>query len=160
SSPTSNNNPSNLTGPWAITFQNPATTPASVSTAIALQGGEIPFVSSVTLSGTSANPIFSWSPPPNTTVDGYRIDIFQNNLVSNVPPVNSGLVVATNLQPSVRSYTVQASDFTVPGFQFMPNTDYTLVIVALQKRDQSILSLNNQNLQAVSFAYSSFRSLS
>ena len=157
--PIGNSNPSNLTGPWTITFQNPATAPTSVSTTIALQGGEIPFVNSVTLSGTSANPTFSWSPPANTTVDGYRIDIFQNNLVSKVPPVNSGLVVAKNLQPTVSSYTVQAADFTVPGFQFMPNTDYTLAIVSLQKRDQSNPSLNNQNLQAVSFAYSSFQSL-
>ena len=29
-SPSGNNNPSNLTGPWTITFQNAATTPTSV----------------------------------------------------------------------------------------------------------------------------------
>jgi hypothetical protein len=157
--PSSNNNPSNLAGPWTITFQNAGTTPTSVSTTLSLQGGEIPFVSSVTLSGTSAKPTFSWSPPAGTNVDGYRIDIFQNNLVSNVPPVNSGQVVAANLPPTTTSYTVQASDFTVPGFGFMSNTNYSIAIIALQKRDESITSLNNQNVRAVSFAYSSFQTL-
>ncbi len=117
--PSGNNNPSNLTGPWTITFQNAATTPTSASNAISLAGpGEIPFVNSVTLSGTSANPTFSWSPPAGVSVDGYRIDIWQNGLRSTAPPVNTGQVVAANLPPSVTSYTVQASDFTVPGFGF------------------------------------------
>jgi PEP-CTERM motif len=152
----SNNNPSNLTGPWTITFQNASTTPTSVSTTLSLQGGEIPFVNSVTLSGTSANPTFSWSPPAATTVDGYRIDIFQNSAA--IPP-NSGEVVSTNLPPTVTSYTVQPSDFTVPGFEFTQNTNYTIAIVALQKRDESNPSLNNQNVKSVSFAYSSFQTL-
>lgn len=97
SNPSSNNNPNNLTGPWTITFQNAGATPASVSNTLSLQGGELPFVNSVVLTGTSATPTFSWNPPPNVAIDGYRIDITQNNLVSNVPPLNSGLVVATSL---------------------------------------------------------------
>ena len=52
--PLSYNNPQNLTNPWTITFQNSATTNTSVSNTLSLQGGEIPFVNSVTLSGTSA----------------------------------------------------------------------------------------------------------
>lgn len=157
--PTSNDNPDNLTGPWTITFQNPATMPTSVSSTLSLVGSEIPFVNSVTLSGTSASPIFSWSPPAATTVNGYRIDIFQNDLISNVPPVNSGQVVAKNLLPTVTSYTVQASDFTVPGFSFKPNVDYTIAIIALQTRDGMSINLNNANVNASSFAYSSFRTL-
>ena len=71
-----NNNPANLTGPWSITFTNPSTTPTSVSNTLSLAAGagEIPFVNSITLSGTSANPTFGWSPPANITVDGYRIN--------------------------------------------------------------------------------------
>src|SRR5439155_5568191 len=97
-----------------------------------------------------------WSPPAATTVDGYQIDIFQNDLRV---PGNSGIVVSKNFAPTVTSYTVQASDFTVPNFQFKQNTDYTLAIIALQKRDVSNQSLSNQNVKASSFAYSSFRSL-
>jgi hypothetical protein len=158
--PSGNNNPSNLIGPWTITFQNTATTPTSASNAISLAGpGEIPFVNSVTLSGTSANPTFSWSPPAGVSVDGYRIDIFQNGLRSTAPPVSTGQVVAANLPPSVTSYTVQASDFTVPGFGFTANTAYTLAIIALVTRDGSTTNLNNSNVSASSFAYSSFQTL-
>ena len=74
--------------------------------------------------GTSANPTFSWSAPVGAPVNGYRIDIFQNSLRSTVPPLNTGNVASANLPPTVTSYTVQASDFTVPGFGFMPDTDY------------------------------------
>ncbi len=159
SNPTGNNNPNNLTGPWTITFQNRATTPTSVSNTLSLLGGEIPFVNSVTLSGTSANPTFSWSAPVGAPVNGYRIDIFQNSLRSTVPPLNTGNVASANLPPTVTSYTVQTSDFTVPGFGFMPDTDYTIAIIALQTRDGSSTNLTNANVNASSWAYSSFRTL-
>src|SRR5262249_2226496 len=68
--PSSNNNPRNLTGPWTITFQNAGATPTSVPNTASLTGSEIPFVNSVTLSGTSANPTFNWSPPAGTTING------------------------------------------------------------------------------------------
>jgi hypothetical protein len=55
--------------------------PTSVSRTLSLAGpGEIPFVNSVTLSGTAQTPTFSWSPPPGVPVDGYRINIYQNGL--------------------------------------------------------------------------------
>ena len=94
-----------------------------------------------------------------TTINGYRFDIFQNDLVSNVPPLNSGTVVAITLPPTVTSYTISPSDFTVPGFAFNPNKDYTLAIVALQTRDGSTINLSQNNVNAVSLAYSSFRTL-
>jgi hypothetical protein len=159
SNPSSNSNPNNLTGPWTITFQDPATTPTSISNTLSLQGGEIPFVNSVTLSGTSANPTFSWSAPAGVSVNGYRIDIYQNNLVSNVAPLNNGLVASKTLPSTVTSHTVASSDFTVPGFGFMLNTNYTLAIVALQTRNGSTTNLTQNNVNAVSFAYSSFRTL-
>jgi PEP-CTERM motif len=158
--PIGNRNPANLMNPWTITFSNPATSNGSVSDTISLQGGEIPFVNSVTLSGTSAAPTFSWSPPPNnTTVNGYKIDIYQNNLVSNVPPLNSGVVVSKDLPATATSYTVNPADFTVHGFGFMANTDYTLAIVARQTRDNMPATPAQNDVNAVSFAYSSFRTL-
>jgi hypothetical protein len=41
----------------------------------------------------------------------------------------------------------------------MQNTDYTLAIIALQTRDGSTTNLANSNVNASSFAYSSFRTL-
>ena len=146
-----------------LTFQNPGPpAPSSASVQLSLAGpGFLPFVNSVTLSGTSANPTFSWTPPVGiggvpVGVNGYRIDIYQNGL-SNNP--NSDQVVAANLAPGVTSYTVQPSDFTVPGHQLMPNTTYTLGIVAIQTRNGSDVNLGNANDSAVSFAYSTFQTL-
>src|SRR5205085_10004440 len=68
--PTGNNNPANLTNPWTIRFSNPNTTPTSVSTTLSLAGsGEIPFVNTVTLSGNTAAPTFSWTPPPGVAIE-------------------------------------------------------------------------------------------
>lgn len=74
-------------------------------------------------------------------------------------PTNSGLVVSTNLGPTVTSYTVQASDFTVPGYQFLSNTTYTISISALQTRNRSTTDLTLHNVNAFSSAYSNFRTL-
>jgi hypothetical protein len=135
------------------------TTPTSVSTTISLAGpGEIPFVNSITLSGTSANPTFSWSQPAGVPVDGYRIQIYQNNLT--LPGDNqAGEVVITTLPPTVTSYTVQASDFVVPGHQLLNNTTYTIGIEALQTRDGSTTDLSQVNISAISQAYSTFQTL-
>jgi hypothetical protein len=148
--PTGNNNPNNLSAPWTITFQNTATSPTSVSNSLSLQGSEIPFVNSVTLSGTSANPTFSWAPPAAVPINGYRVDIFQNNLVNNPPP-NSGVIFAMDLPSSRTSFNAQ-------GINLTSHTNYTVDIIALQTRDNSSNFANN-NVNAVSFSYSSFQTL-
>lgn len=157
--PSGDNNPTNLVGPWAITFQNASTTPTSVSNTLSLAGsGEIPFVNSITLSGTSALPTFSWSPPAGLTPDGYRIQIYQNNLTT--PTDNqAGEVVLAELPPTLTSYTVQSADFTVPGHQLLSNTTYTIAIWALTTRNGSTTNLTNPNLSAASIIYSSFQTL-
>jgi hypothetical protein len=157
--PSGNNNPINLQGPWTITFQNPGTAPTSVSNILSLAGpGEIPFVSSITLSGTSAQPTFSWSPPAGIALDGYRIQIYQNNLTTPMDN-QAGEVVFKNLPPTTTSYTVQPSDFTVPGHQLLPNTTYTIGISAVTTRNGSTVNLSNPNLSASSIVYSSFQTL-
>jgi len=158
--PSGNNNPINLKGPWTITFQNPGTVPTSVSNILSLAGpGEIPFVSSITLSGTSAQPTFSWSPPAGIAPDGYRIQIYQNNLTTPMDN-QAGEVVFKTLPPTMTSYTVQPSDFTVPGHQLLPNTTYTIGISAVTTRNGSTINLSNPNLSASSIVYSSFQTLS
>lgn len=160
--PTGNTNPANLAAPWTITFQNPSTTPTSVPNQLSLAGpGEIPFVNSITLSGTSATPTFSWSPPPGVAVDGYRVNIYQNNLETfqNGQVSNTGQVTSTNLPPTVTSYTVQPSDFTVAGHQLQNGTTYTIEISVLQTRNGSTTNLTNNNVSAISRVYATFQTL-
>ena len=162
---TGNNNPANLTGPWTITFDNPGTTPTSVSNVMSLAGsGEIPFVNSITLSGTAANPTFSWTPPAGVTVDGYRVNIYQNNLETfngSGGVVDTGQVTTKSFGASQTSYTVTSSDFT-HGVALTSGTNYTIEISILQTRDgstsQSSLS-NNNDVGAISRVYSNFQIL-
>jgi len=154
-----NNNPANLTNPFTMTFHNGVDT-AQASLSLAGQG-IIPFVQSVTLSGTPQTPVFSWTPPPGTNVQGYRINIYQNSLETfngAGQVVNTGQVISRNLGPGITSYTVQASDFT-HGVALSTNTQYTIEISALQTRDGSTVALNNGNVSAISRVYSNFQIL-
>ena len=161
-SPTANNNPANLLGPWILAFSNPSTTNSPVLDNLSLAGtGEIPFVNSIALSGTSQYPTFSWSPPLGVSVDGYRINIFQNDLEtfnSSGALVNTGQVTSANVGPNVTSYTVSPSDFTY-GVALQSGTLYTIQITVLQTRDGSTTNLSNNNVSALSRVYSSFESL-
>jgi hypothetical protein len=141
----------NLSSPWNITFHNSDTTPTSVSNSLSLVGsGELPIVNSVTISGTTAQPTFSWSPPLGATANGYRIQIWQNS--------TGQLVATTNLPATATSYSVLPSAFTVPGAQLTPNTTYTIGIKALQTKDGTAdLDGDNSDINAISFAYSTFQ---
>jgi hypothetical protein len=157
-----NNNPANLTNPWTLTFSNPSTTPAVASTSLSLVGsGEIPFVNSVTLSGNGAAPTFSWSPPASVSVEGYRVNIYQNNLETfdaNGKVIDSGQVTSHNLAANVTQYTVDSADF-VHGVALSPNTQYTIEISAFQTRDGTSNSLTNGNVASLSRVYSNFQIL-
>ena len=54
--------------------------------------------------------------------------------------------------PSVTSHTVQASDFTVPGYAFTQNHNYVLEISLIQTKDGST-NTSNANLQAIARYY-------
>ena len=157
--PNSITNPANMTNPFTLTFQNG---PDTAQRSLSLAGqGEIPFVQSVTLSGTPQAPVFSWTPPPGTTVEGYRINIYQNNLETfNAAGrvVDTGQVTSRNLGPGVTSYTVSSTDF-IHGVGLNQNTQYTIEISALQTRDGSTTALNNGNVSAISRVYSNFQVL-
>jgi hypothetical protein len=153
--PSGNNNPSNLTNPWTFTFQNPGTSPTTKVDTLSLVGKEIGFPQSVTLSGTSAFPTFSWSAPPGPTPDGYRIIIIQNSAV--IPGKDNGQVLGINLtQPT---YTLNPADFTVPGYQLMPGVTYTIGLEDLVTRNGSMTNLINGNLSAASKIFSSIQTL-
>jgi hypothetical protein len=150
---TGNNNPNNLTGPWTIKFQNGIDT--NLKTLSLAGPGEIPFITSITLSGTSANPTFSWSPPTGTTINGYRVNIFENDLRTSA---DSGNVTSRNLPPTVTSYTVTAADFT-NGVSLQDGVTYTIEISVLQTRDGTSTDLTNPNVSAISRKYATFQTL-
>jgi hypothetical protein len=157
-----NNNPANLTKPWTLTFNNAGTSPTSASTTLSLAGpGQVPFVNSVTLSGTAQAPTFSWTPPAGVAVDGYRVNIYQNNLevISGTGAIlNSGQVTSRNLGPGTTSYTVSTADFT-HGVALASNTQYTIEISLLETRNGSTTNLTNNNVSALSRVYSNFEIL-
>ena len=142
-----------LTGPWTLRFTNGADASQVVVTLPAGQT-QAPFISSITLSGSSTNPTFSWAPPPGATVNGYRINIYDKSLVA---PGNNGQVSSRNLLPSTTSYTVTGADFTVPGYAFQLNRNYVIEISLIQTKDGSSSNLNNDNLAAISRTYADFR---
>lgn len=141
-----------LYGPWTMTFRNGSDTATAVVD-IADNAQQAPFVNSITLSGTSANPTFSWTPPPGAAVNGYRVNIYDKALVS---AASNGQVSSTNLQPSTTSFTVQASDFTVPGYAFTQGHNYSIEISLIQTKDGSSTNLGNANLQAIARVYADF----
>jgi hypothetical protein len=121
-------------------------------TTLDLHGATAPpaFVTSITLSGTSTNPTFTWTPPLNTTVNGYRINIYDKSQ-------NNALVV--NKNQTATSYTVQAADFTVPGYEFTLGTNYSIEISLLQTRDGLSTNLANDNVYGLSRVYADFTPL-
>lgn len=142
----------NLYGAWDLTFTNG--TDATTVTVPALAQGttQAPFVNSITLSGSSANPVFSWTPYPGVSVQGYRVNIYDKSLVG---PGNNGQVTSVNLQPNVTSYEVTAADFTVPGYGFTLGKNYSIEISLIQTRDGTS-NLANNNLKAIARAYADF----
>ncbi len=141
-----------LLGPWTLTFVNGAD---SAQTVVTLPAGQMqaPFVNSITLSGSSATPTFSWTPPPGAVVNGYRVNIYDKSLIS---ATNNGQVVSVNLLPGTTSYTIQPSDFTTTGFGFNSSHNYSIEIGLLQTKDGTSTNLLNSNIAAISRYYADF----
>ena len=140
-----------LYGDWNLTFRNGSDSATAV---VSLPPGttQAPFVDSITLSGTGANPTFSWTPPAGAAVNGYRVNIFDKSLIR---PGNNGLVASKNLVPSITSYTVQGSDFITPGYAF-GNNNYSIEISLIQTKDGLSTNLANNNLKAIARVYADF----
>lgn len=145
-------------GPWTLTFTNGAD--SSQRVVQMLPGAQVaPFVNSITMSGTSANPTFTWTAPPGATVNGYRLNIYDKSLINTNPangPINTGQVTSVNVTPNITSYTVQASDFTVPGYGFTLGKNYSIQISLFQTRDGLSSNLGNNNLQSIARSYADF----
>ena len=140
-----------LYGDWILGFRNGSDT-ASVTVSLADNAKQAPFVNSITLSGSSDKPTFTWTPPPDTVVNGYRVNFYDKSLITGN---NNGQVASINLQPSVTSHTVTAADFTVQGNALQLNKNYVIEISLIQTKDGSS-NLNNSNLQAIARTYADF----
>lgn len=122
-----------LLGPYTLTFTNNVNTANTASTVVSLPSTAAlaPFVQSVTLSGTSLNPTFTWAPPAGALVNGYRLNIYDKSLInldSTKGPINTGQVAGLSVGPNVTSHTVTAADFTVPTNPFVVGGSYSIDI--------------------------------
>lgn len=140
-----------LRGDWTLRFTNGSDV-ATAAVSLAPSAQQAPFIHSVTLSGTSANPSFTWAPPAGTTVNGYRINIYDKGLIGGG---NSGQVTSRDLPPGQTSYTVSAADFRVPGYGFTLGRNYSIEISLIQTKDGST-NTNNTNLKAIARVYADF----
>jgi hypothetical protein len=140
-----------LRGDWTLTFTNG---PDSASRNVTLAAGAqyAPYVNNITLSGTSLNPTFTWTPPAGATVNGYRINIYDKALIT---PGSSGQVTNRDVAPGVTSYTVNAADFSVPGNAFTVGKNYGIEISVIQTKDGTG-NTSNANIQAIARTYADF----
>lgn len=141
----------NWLGSWTQTYTN-GSDQAQITLSFAPGFGLAPFVQSITLAGSSSNPTFSWMPPPNTVVNGYRINIYDKSLIG---PGNTGQIGSVSVGPNVTSYTVQSSDL-VPGYSLTLGHNYSIQIGLLQTRDGSNTNLFNRNIASSSRTYADF----
>ncbi len=117
----------NLTGSWNMTFTNG--TDSAIASTPTLDGAlPMPFVSSVTISGSGPAPTFSWTIPNTVAPDGVSINIRDTTDLRG-PGAGVANIIYSNTVSSTSSFTVP----TNIGLQ----TDhlYSLEIVLLDTRN-------------------------
>lgn len=140
-----------LRGDWRLTFTNGADS-AFRNVSIAADAQYAPFVNNITLSGTSLAPTFTWTPPAGATVNAYRINIYDKDLIAQGL---GGQVTNRDVLPGQTSYTVDPRDFTVPGYAFTVGKNYGIEISVIQTKDNTTNS-SNANIQAIARTYADF----
>jgi len=148
-----------LYGPWTLTYTNTTNTLNTASaTAPALPAGiqPAPFVQSITISGSGGNPTFSWTPPAGATVNAYKINIYDKNLV-NAKGTADAVLIET-FAPSVTSFTVPTA--LAGGLTLDPTHNYSIEITLEQSRNGATITNNsNSNVAAMSRIYADFKPL-
>ncbi len=139
-----------LRGNWTLQFTNGSDV-ATRSVGVAAAAEQAKFVESITISGTSANPTFTWTPSPGTTVNAYRVNFYEKTGVGT----NSGNIASINLLPTQTSHTVTAADFTLANYQFTEGKPYSIEISVIQTKDGTT-NADNSNLLAIARAYADF----
>lgn len=144
----------NLHGGWQLRFTNGSDTTVR-NLSFAPGATQIPFASSVTVSGSSLNPTFSWAAPAATTINGYRVNIYDKNRTNAAG--NEDLVYTLNLQPNTTNFTIP--DQLAGGLSLTQGHQYTLEILSMQTRDGLSTNLTNSNIASASRIYSDFSPL-
>lgn len=135
--------------PWSLSFSKGADS-TTRTLQLGSQAGFIPFVDGIRLSGTALAPTFTWNPPPNTVVQGYRINIYDKSLITST---NNGEVASRDIFTT--QHTITAADFNMAEHGFQAGKNYMVEIAALQTKDAST-NTSNSNLQSVSRIYADF----
>ncbi|WP_207539625.1 hypothetical protein [Sabulicella rubraurantiaca] len=149
-----------LRGSWSLSFSDGTGTTTRTTAAIPQGATQTPFVQSVAVNGTGTNSVFSWAPPPGTTVNGYRVNIYDQGLLNPNNP--NGQIFSRNIASTVTSLSLQQilsqlSPGSVPaGYDINTSSKKTIEISLLQTRDGSNTNLNNTNVHALSRVYADF----
>jgi len=154
----------NLIGPWTLTFTNAvgaAGAPNTVSvTTGSLVGVTVPhFAQNVTVSGSSANPTFSWTYQNGSGVDGVQVNIYDDTM-ANLAGMPFDQVYSTLISgvpgPANSSFTVPTA--LAGGLTLQNNHQYTIGIFGTILRNPA-LSPTNANTAAKSEALFNFTPL-
>lgn len=139
-----------LHGPWTLAFTNG---PDSFSRTLSLPTGftQQGFISSLTVSGSSLNPTFTWAPPTAGVTNGYRVNLYDRDRLTS-----------TGRADGVYSINLATPSFTVPtalagGLVLDPTHRYSIEIAAMRTRDGGSRDLGNGNVAALSRTYFDFR---
>ncbi|WP_207539154.1 hypothetical protein [Sabulicella rubraurantiaca] len=144
-----------LRGPWTLSFSDGSGTTSRTTQAIPQGATQTPFVQSVAVTGAGNNPTFSWAPPPGTTVNGYRINIYDQGQISPTSP--NGLVLSQNFAPNVTSLSLSSFANQLPaGYNIDGSSKKTIEINLLQTRDGGSSNLSNPNVLALSRVFADF----
>lgn len=153
-------NPSIVASPFNVTYTAPGEASTSQTLQLASNAQLLPYVNSITLSGSSLEPTFSWTPPAGTTpgvnVNGYRVNIYDKSLIT---PGDSGQVSSASFGYTTTSYTIRPADFTLANYQFNPAHQYVVQISAIQTIDGSNSNFSNSNIASISRIYADFTPL-
>ncbi len=112
----------NLFGPWTVNFTNGSNTASATTGSIPGLSVIPPFASNVTVSGSGANPTFSWTYPAGT-VNGVSVVIFDQS--SKTAGISTSVYAA--------SFPGTTNSFMVPnalagGLTLLPNHPYAIGI--------------------------------
>lgn len=89
-----------LQGSWTLRFTNG---PDVTTQVVALPAGatKLPSITNLTVSGSPANPTFNWQPPAARPVEGYRINLIDQDLVSKSGAFDNIVLTATHRDPDI-----------------------------------------------------------
>jgi len=116
-----------LTGSWNMTFTNE--TDSAIASTPTLDGASpMPFVSSVTISGSGPEPTFSWTVPDTAAPDGVTIQIRDTTDLRG-PGAVANIIYSNTVSGSTSSFTVPTNIGLQTGHL------YSLEIVLLDTRN-------------------------